>query len=86
MRWFQCHLVRYSSIFAIISSYILNNVGMGGGVILYILLTKIIECILIGLINLKKCFTLLKVATTSIAFTVLIRPISPYIYYFLNPY
>jgi len=59
---------------------------MGGGVILYVLLTKIIECILISLINLKKSFTLLKVATTSIALTVLIRPISSCIYYFLNPY
>lgn len=76
----------FGAVFAILSSYILNNVGMGGGVILYVLLTKVIECILIGLINLKKSFTLLKVATTSIALTVLIRPISSCIYYFFNPY
>ncbi len=68
------------SIFAIISSYILNNVGMGGGVILYVLLTKIIECILISVINLKKSFTILKVATSSNALAVLIRPISSCIY------
>lgn len=76
----------FGSIFAIISSYILNNVGMGGGVILYVLLTKVAECILIGLINLKKNLTLLRVVFISLALTVLIRPISLCLYYLLNIY
>lgn len=71
-------------LYAAAASFILNNIGMGSGVLLYVLLFQMAEAALAGLLWHKKRFHVLRYAGTVLGGTFLLKPLSFLLYYLFN--
>ena len=72
------------AIYAILISLVLNNIGMGSGTIIYVLLFQIFEVIIIALIWHEKKWNLIRYSLTVIGATFLLKPFSYLLYYIFN--
>ena len=71
-------------VYTILSSFILNNIGMGSGVLLYVLLFQIVEAGLLGLLWHKKRMHMGRYLLTVIGGTFLLKPFSYMLFYIQN--
>ena len=71
-------------VYTILSSFILNNIGMGSGVLLYVLLFQIVEAGLLGLLWHKKRMQMGRYLLTVIGGTFLLKPLSYMLFYIFN--
>ncbi len=74
----------FGSLYAIAISLVLNNIGMGSGTLLYVLLFQILEAIVIGSIWHKKKFHIARYLITVIGATFILKPFSYVFYYLFN--
>ena len=71
-------------LYAAAASLILNNIGMGSGVLIYVLLFQLAEAALAGLLWHKKRFHVLRYGATVLGGTFLLKPLSFLLYYLFN--
>lgn len=70
----------FGMIYAGLLNLILNSVGMGSGVIIYVLLTQMFEAGLIGLLKIKKIEDILNIFLISLILSLIVKPTS-FIFY-----
>lgn len=68
-------------LYAAAASFILNNIGMGSGVLLYVLLFQMAEAAFAGFLWHKKRFHVLRYAVSVLGGTFLLKPLSFLLYY-----
>lgn len=71
-------------VYAAGASFLLNNIGMGSGVRLYVLLFQMAEAALAGLLWHNRRFHVLRYGVTVIGGTFLLKPLSFLLYYLFN--
>lgn len=71
-------------LYAAAASAVLNNLGMGSGVILYVLLYQMIEAALLGVIWHRKKFGLIRYLLTVFGGGAALKPLSFLLYYLFN--
>lgn len=72
------------ALYAAAASIILNNIGMGSGVLLYVLLFQMAEAALAGLLWHKKRFHVLRYGASVLGGTFALKPLSFLLYYLFN--
>lgn len=71
-------------LYTVLSSFILNNMGMGSGVLIYVLLFQIAEAGILGLIWHKRSIHIVRYALTVAGCTFLLKPLSYVLFYIFN--
>lgn len=71
-------------LFVILVSVVNNNLVNGGGIVLYALLTKIFEVVLIAVVNWKQKYILLKAVLTAFVLIICVKPINILLYQCLS--
>jgi hypothetical protein len=71
-------------VYACLLNIVLNNIGMGSGVIIYVLLTQMVEAGLIGLLNMKGSRGVFDIVLISVILSIVIKPISIVFYSIFN--
>lgn len=72
------------ALYAAAASIVLNNIGMGSGVLLYVLLFQMAEAALAGLLWHKKRFHVLRYGASVLGGTFVLKPLSFLLYYLFN--
>ena len=71
-------------LYAAAASFLLNNIGMGSGVLLYVLLFQMAEAALAGLLWHNRRFHVLRYGATVLGGTFLLKPLSFLLYYLFH--
>ena len=70
--------------YTILVSVVLNNIGIGSGTIIYVLLFQILEAVVIGTCWYKKNMHIMRYILTVVLLTFLLKPFSYLFYYLFN--
>ena len=73
-----------NSVPTILVSVVLNNIGIGSGTIIYVLLFQILEAVVIGTCWYKKNMHIMRYILTVVLLTFLLKPFSYLFYYLFN--
>lgn len=71
-------------IYAGLLNLVLNSIGMGSGVIIYVLLTQIVEAGLIGLLKIKSMNKIANILLIGFVLSIVIKPVSIVFYSVFN--